>query len=72
MTHVQLSRKKLQIAAIHKTKTYQMKVSSIEDNAVTSSIRIAYVFPELVGKKTHAALKVYVEMIKYFINYTLY
>ena len=26
----------------------------IGDNAVTSSIRVARVFPELVGKKTHA------------------
>ena len=44
----------------------------IGDNAVTSSIRIAQVFPELVGKKTHATLKVYVEIIKYIINYNLY
>ena len=42
---------------------------SIEDNALTSSIRIAYVFPELTGKKTYATSKVYVEMIKYIINY---
>ena len=27
-------------------------------NAVTSSIRSAQVFPKLVGKKTHAILKV--------------
>ena len=39
---------------------------------MTSSIRIAQVFPELVGKNTHATLKVYVEMIKYIIHYTLY
>ena len=30
----------------------------IGDNAVTSSIRIAQVFPELVGKKTRALWKV--------------
>ena len=41
-------------------------------NAMTSSIRIALVFPELVGKKTHATLKVYVEMIKYIVNSALY
>ena len=42
------------------------------DNAVTSSIRIAQVFPKLVGKKTHATLKVYSGMLKYTINYALY
>ena len=35
-------------------------ISRIEDNAVTSSIRIAQVFPVLVGKKTHAIWKVFV------------
>ena len=39
---------------------------------MASSIRIAQVFPELVGKKTRATLKIYVEMMKYIINYTLY
>ena len=43
-----------------------------EDNAVTSSIRIAQVFPKLVGKKTHATWMVYRGMLKYMINYTLY
>ena len=44
----------------------------IGDNAVTSSIRIAQVFPDLVGKKTRAVWKVYWEMLKYIINYALY
>ena len=35
-------------------------------------IRIAKVFPELVGKKTRATLKVYRERLKYMINYVLY
>ena len=39
---------------------------------MTSSIRISEVFPELVGRKTHATWKVYVEIIKYIINYALY
>ena len=39
---------------------------------MTSSIRIAQVFPRLVGKKTHATLKFYREMLKYMINYALY
>ena len=39
---------------------------------MTSSIRIAQVFPELVGKKTHAILKVYGGMLKYIINYAFY
>ena len=34
---------------------------SIGDNAVTSSIWIAQVFPDLVGKKTRALWKVYGE-----------
>ena len=41
---------------------------SIGDNAVTSSIRIAQVFPELVGKKTRAIWKVYRGMLKYIFN----
>ena len=41
---------------------------SIGDNAVTSSIRIVQVFPELVGKKTRAIWKVYGGMLKYIIN----
>ena len=45
---------------------------SIGDNTVTSSIRTAQVFPKLVGKKTHATLKLYRGMLKYIINYTLY
>ena len=36
---------------------------SYRDNAMTSSIRIVQVFPELVGRKTRAA---------YIINYALY
>ena len=45
----------------------------IADNAVTSSIRIAQVFPKLVGKtkKAHARLKAYRGMLKYMINYNL-
>ena len=39
---------------------------------MTSSIRIAQVFPDLVGKKTRALWKVYGEMLKYAINYALY
>ena len=38
---------------------------NIGDNVVTSSIRIAQVFPELVGKRTHAIWKVYGGMLKY-------
>ena len=45
---------------------------SIGDNAVTSSIKIAQVFSDLVGKKTRALWKIYREMIKYIINYALY
>ena len=37
-------------------------------NAVTSSIRIAQVFPELVGKKTRAKWKVNGGMLKNIIN----
>ena len=44
----------------------------IGDNAVTSSIRTAQVFPDLVGKKTRALWKVYGGMLKYVINYALY
>ena len=44
----------------------------IGDNAVTSSIRIAQVFPDLVGKKTRAFWKVYRGMLRYVINYALY
>ena len=39
---------------------------------MTSSIRIAQVFPELVGKKTHALWNVYGGMLKYIINYAFY
>ena len=39
---------------------------------MTSSIRIAQVFSELVGKKTSAIWKVYGRMLKYIINYALY
>ena len=39
---------------------------------MTSSIRIAQVFPGLVGKKTRALWKVYGGMLKYVINYALY
>ena len=43
-------------------------VVCIGDNAVTSSIRIAQVFPELVGKKTRAKWKVNGGMLKNIIN----
>ena len=49
---------------------YQINI--IGDNAVTSSIRIAQVFPELFGKKTHAIWKVYGGMLKCIINYAFY
>ena len=39
---------------------------------MTSSIRIAQVFPDLVGKKTRALWKVYRGMLQYVINYALY
>ena len=39
---------------------------------MTSSIRIAQVFPDLVGKKTRALWKVYGGMLKYVINYAFY
>ena len=39
---------------------------------MTSSTRIAQVFPELVGKKTRAISKVYGGMLKYIINKGLY
>ena len=45
---------------------------AIGDNAVTSSIRIAQAFPDLVGKKTRSLWKVYGGMLKYVINYALY
>ena len=38
---------------------------------MTSSIRIAQVFSEMVGKKTCAIWKVYGGMLKYIINYVL-
>ena len=38
---------------------------------MTSSIRIAQVFSELVGKKTRAIWKVYGGMLKYIINHAL-
>ena len=37
-----------------------------------SSIRIAQVFSELVGKKTRAIWKVNGGMLEYIINYALY
>ena len=39
---------------------------------MTSSIRIAQVFSELVGKKTCAIWKVNGGMLEYIINYALY
>ena len=39
---------------------------------MTSLIRIAQVFSDLVGKKTRALWKVYGEMLKYIINYALH
>ena len=39
---------------------------------MTSSIRIAQVFPKLVGKKTRAVWKVNGGMLKYLTNYALY
>ena len=45
---------------------------TIGDYAMTSSKRIAQVFPELVGKKTHAIWKVYGGMLKYIIHYAFY
>ena len=39
---------------------------------MTSSIRFAQVFPDLVGKKTRALWKVYGGMLKYVIIYALY
>ena len=39
---------------------------------MTSSIRIARVFPDLVGKKTRAVWNVCAGMLKYIINYALY
>ena len=47
-------------------------VYAIGDNVVTSSIKIAQVFPEFVGKKTHAIWKVYGGMLKYIINCAFY
>ena len=44
----------------------------IAHNTVTSSIRIAQVFSELVGKKTRAIWKIYGGMLKYIFNYALY
>ena len=41
-------------------------LDSTGDNAVTSSIRIAQVCPELVGKKTHAIRKVYGGNVKLY------
>ena len=35
---------------------------------MTSSIRIAQVFPEFVGKNTHAIWKVYGGMLNYIIS----
>ena len=39
---------------------------------MTSSKMIAQIFPELVGKKTHAIWKVYGGMLKYITYYALY
>ena len=39
---------------------------------MTSSVRIAQVFPDLVAKNTRALLEVYGGMLKYIINYALY
>ena len=40
---------------------------------MTSSIRVAQVFPELVGKKSHPIWKVvYGGILKYIANYALY
>ena len=39
---------------------------------MTSLIRIAQVFSDLVGKTTRALWKVYGEMLKYIINYALH
>ena len=57
---------------MHFLKTCTIYIESIGDNAVTSSIRIAQVFPVLVGKKTHAIWKVYRGMLKYIISYAFY
>ena len=40
----------------------------IGDNALTSSVMIAQVFPKFFGKTTHATLKVYRGMLKYMIG----
>ena len=57
-------------------KNWFLSISNLEhrigDNAVTSSIRIAQVFSDLVGKKTRTLREVYGEMLKYIINYPLY
>ena len=39
---------------------------------MTSSVRIAQVFPKLVGRKTRALWKVYGGMLNYIINYVFY
>ena len=39
---------------------------------MTSSIRVAQVFPDLVSKKTRALWKVYGGMLKYVINYVMH
>ena len=44
----------------------------IRDNAVTSSIRIALVFPDLVGEKDSRFMEGLRGMLKYIINYALY
>ena len=43
----------------------------IGDNAVTSSIRIAQVFPDLVGQKFLRFMQGLRGMLKYIINYAL-
>ena len=39
---------------------------------MTSSIRIAWLFPELVGTKADAICKVYGGLLKFIINYAFY
>ena len=60
------------VLAKHQFYTLTSYMKSIGDNAVTSSIRIAQVFSELVGKKTRALWKIYGGMLNYKINYALY
>ena len=41
----------------------------IRDIAMTSSIKIAWLFPELVGTKADAICKVYGGLLRFIINY---